>query len=114
PEGSPIHPAYGSGHSTYIGAGITAIKAMYGDFPIINPQVPNATGTALLPFAGTLMMFDELDKLASNVGVARLYAGVHYRSDHDNASRLGELYALRALQDWVRLYPEKLPDGQPF
>ncbi|NMO17836.1 hypothetical protein HPC49_29210 [Pyxidicoccus fallax] len=114
PEGSPIHPAYASGHSTYIGAGITAIKALYGDFPVINPQVVNADGTALLPFAGTLMMFDELDKLASNVGVARLFAGVHYRSDHDNAVRLGELYALRTLQDWVRLYPEKLPNGQPF
>jgi hypothetical protein len=29
-----------------------------------------------------------------------------YRSDHDHAVRLGELYALRALQDWARLYPE--------
>ncbi|NMO17148.1 hypothetical protein HPC49_16250 [Pyxidicoccus fallax] len=114
PEGSPIHPAYASGHSTYIGAGITVLKAFYADFPIIHPQVPNAEGTALLPYAGTLTMFNELDKLASNVGMARLFAGVHYRSDHDNGVRLGELYALRTLQDWARLYPERLPDGTPF
>jgi hypothetical protein len=106
PEGSPTHPAYGSGHSTYIGAGVTVLKAFYADFPVINPQVPDSTGTALVPYSGTLMMFDELDKLSSNVGVARLFAGVHYRSDHDNAVRLGELYALRTLQDWARLYPE--------
>ena len=114
PEGSPIHPAYASGHSTYVGAGVTMIKAFYGDFPVINPQVVNADGTALVSYAGTLMMFDELDKLASNVGVARLFAGVHYRSDHDHASRLGELFALRTLQDWTRLYPERLPGGGPF
>jgi hypothetical protein len=114
PEGSPLHPAYASGHSTYMGAGTTILKAFYADFPVINPQVPNADGTALVPFSGTLMMFDELDKLVSNVGVARLFAGVHYRSDHDNAARLGELYALRTLQDWSRLYPERLPNGTPF
>lgn len=106
PEGSPMHPAYGSGHSTYIGAGVTIIKAFYGDFPLRNPQVPNADGTALVAYNGTLMFFDELDKLASNIGVARLFAGVHYRSDHDHAVRLGELHALRTLQDWARLYNE--------
>jgi hypothetical protein len=106
PEGSPVHPAYASGHSTYMGAGITVLKAFYADFPVINPQVTNSAGTGLVPYSGTLTMFNELDKLASNVGVARLFAGVHYRSDHDHAVRLGELYALRALQDWSRLYPE--------
>ncbi|MCP3136286.1 hypothetical protein [Pyxidicoccus xibeiensis] len=114
PEGSPLHPAYASGHSTYIGAGVTMLKAFYADFPVVRPQVSNADGTALQDYAGTLMMFDELDKLASNVGVARLFGGVHYRSDHDHASRLGELYALRALQDWTRLNPEPGPFGNPF
>ena len=105
PEGSPLHPAYGSGHSTYTGAGVTIIKAFYADSPVINPVVPISGGT-VGPYAGTLMMFDELDKLASNIGVARLFAGVHYRSDHDHAVRLGELMALRTLQDWTRLYNE--------
>jgi hypothetical protein len=115
PEGSPLHPSYGSGHSTYIGAGVTIIKAFYADFPIINPQMPSDDGTALVPYNdGTLMMFDELDKLASNVGVARLFAGVHYRSDHDHAVRLGELFALRTLQDWARLYREREANGTAF
>lgn len=113
PEGSPIHPSYGSGHSTYIAAGATAIKAFYSANTIrnvINPQVPNSDGTALVPYSGTLNLFNEVDKLVSNVGVARLFAGVHYRSDHDHSARLGELYTLRALQDWLRLYRESPRD----
>jgi hypothetical protein len=107
PEGSPTHPAYASGHSTYIGAGVAMLKAFYNDAPIINPQVPDSTGTSLVAYGGgTLMMFDELDKLASNIGVGRLFGGVHWRSDHDHASRLGELAAYRTLVDWTRLYPE--------
>ncbi|MCP3140272.1 phosphatase PAP2 family protein [Pyxidicoccus xibeiensis] len=107
PEGSPTHPAYASGHSTYIGAGVAMLKAFSEDGPSLNPQVPDANGTALVSCSGgTLMMFDELDKLASNIGVARLFAGVHYRSDHDHAVRLGELAAYRTLQDWTRLDPE--------
>lgn len=110
PEGSPVHPAYGSGHSTYIGAGVTMIKAFYRDFPIRNPQVPTPDGLALVPYTdGPLMMFDELDKLTSNIGMGRLFAGVHWRSDHDHAVRLGELFALRTLQDLARLYREDFP-----
>ncbi|NOK37441.1 hypothetical protein HMI49_30025 [Corallococcus exercitus] len=109
PEGAPLHPAYGSGHSAYIGAGVTMLKAFYKDFPVRNPQVVSVGGDALQPYSGTLMMFDELDKLASNIGVARLFAGVHWRSDHDSAVRLGELVALRTLQDLVRTYHEQFP-----
>ncbi|RKH44978.1 phosphoesterase [Corallococcus llansteffanensis] len=110
PEGSPLHPAYGSGHSAYIGAGVTMLKAFFKDFPVRNPQMANDTGSSLVSYTGgTLMMFDELDKLASNIGVARLFAGVHWRSDHDSAVRLGELVALRTLQDLVRTYHEKFP-----
>ena len=106
PEGSPIHPAYASGHSTYIGAGVTILKAFYKDFDVINPVTSNSDGTALAPCNTQLRFYGELNKLTSNIGVARLFAGVHWRSDHDQAVRQGELYALRALQDWARLYRE--------
>ncbi|MFP2900983.1 hypothetical protein [Corallococcus sp. 4LFB] len=110
PEGAPLHPAYGSGHSAYIGAGVTMLKAFYKDFPIRNPLVANVNGGTVGAYTdGPLMMFDELDKLASNIGVARLFAGVHWRSDHDSAVRLGELVALRTLQDLVRTYHEQFP-----
>ncbi|HYO66249.1 MAG TPA: vanadium-dependent haloperoxidase [Archangium sp.] len=111
PEGAPLHPSYGSGHSTYIGAGVTMLKAFFdAALPVKNPVQPSPDGLSLVPYTGpTLSMGDELDKLASNIGIARLFAGVHYRSDHEHAVRLGELIALRVLQDLARTYNESFP-----
>ncbi|RKH58198.1 kelch repeat-containing protein [Corallococcus aberystwythensis] len=108
PEGSPLHPAYGSGHSTYVGAGVTMLKAFFKtDLPVQNPVVPGADGLSLEPYTGpALTIENELDKLAMNIGVGRLFSGVHWRSDHEHAVRLGELIALRVLQDHARTYNE--------
>ncbi|HZI12631.1 MAG TPA: kelch repeat-containing protein [Myxococcus sp.] len=108
PEGSPIHPSYGSGHSTYVGAGVTMLKAFYKtDVPVQNPVVPSADGTSLKAYSGPVLTVEnELDKLAMNVGIGRLFAGVHWRSDHEHSVRLGELIALRVLQDQARTYNE--------
>ncbi|WP_163990423.1 kelch repeat-containing protein [Pyxidicoccus caerfyrddinensis] len=108
PEGSPVHPAYGSGHSTYMGAGVTMLKAFFKtDLPVKNPVVPSADGLSLVPYSGAALTIEnELDKLAMNVGVGRLFGGVHWRSDHEHAVRLGELISLRVLQDLARTYNE--------
>ena len=108
PEGSPLHSSYGSGHSTYVGAGVTMLKAFYKtDLPVKNPVVPSADGLSLVPYTGpTLTIENELDKLAMNIGIGRMFGGVHWRSDHESAVRLGELIALRVLQDQSRTYSE--------
>ncbi|MBN8233388.1 hypothetical protein JYK02_38310 [Corallococcus macrosporus] len=114
PEGSPLHPAYGSGHSTYVGAGVTMLKAFFKtDLPVQEPVVPSADGLSLVRYTGpALTIENELDKLAMNIGVGRLFAGVHWRSDHEHAVRLGELIALRVLQDHSRTYNETFPGFQ--
>jgi hypothetical protein len=111
PDGAPLHPSYGSGHSTYVGAGVTMLKAFFGEGLLVkNPVQPSPDGLSLVPYTGpALTVADELDKLASNIGIARLFAGVHYRSDHEHAVRLGELIALRVLQDLARTYNESFP-----
>jgi hypothetical protein len=48
----------------------------------------------------------EQDKLASNIAHARMFGGVHYRSDGERGIRLGEQVAVRFLQDHLRSYPE--------
>lgn len=35
-----------------------------------------------------------------------MFAGVHFRSDHDYGARLGELVTIRVLQDNMRTYHE--------
>lgn len=67
--GTPRHPSYPSGHSTYSGAASEMLSFFFPDY------------TA------------ELDKLADNTGMARLWAGIHYRSDHIQGMKLGRCVA---------------------
>jgi hypothetical protein len=67
--GTPRHPAYPSGHSTYSGAASQLLTYFFPDEKV------------------------ELDKLADNAGEARLWAGIHWRSDHEQGQRLGRCVA---------------------
>jgi hypothetical protein len=67
--GTPRHPAYPSGHSTYSAA---ASKVLEYFFPEER---------------------DHWRRLANNIGMARLWAGVHWRSDHVAGKRIGEAVA---------------------
>jgi len=115
PEGSPMHPAYGTGHGTVAGACITILKAWFkgtqrlvdlrdGDGkPLFSIQVPDADGRSLQPYtgsdAGELTVDGELNKLAGNIALGRSGAGVHWRSDYTEAIRLGQRVALGILQE---------------
>lgn len=67
--GTPRHPSYPSGHSTHAAAGSEILTYFFPDEK------------------------DELDKLADNAGMARLWAGIHYRSDHEQGLKLGRCVA---------------------
>ncbi len=108
PEGSPLHPSYGAGHATVAGACTTMLKAFFNEsFVIPNPVVPDASGTQLIPYSGPpLTVGNELNKLASNVGVGRNIAGVHWRSDYSESLKLGEAIAISMLRDQASCYSE--------
>jgi len=67
--GTPRHPAYPSGHSTVGGAASEILSYFFPDY------------TA------------DFDDLADNAGMARLWAGIHYRSDHEAGVLLGRAVA---------------------
>jgi hypothetical protein len=108
-EGSPVHPAYPSGHSVIAGAAGTVLKTWFDDaaWPDDLPYyVPthegDAYGTGLeeVPVpSGHNGVAQEIDKLMSNVGLARMFAGVHYYSDHYEAVKLGEQVAVGTMAD---------------
>lgn len=108
PEGSPNHTSYGSGHATVAGASVTILKAFFDESaPIQNPVVPDASGTALVPYTGpTLTVGGELNKLASNVAQGRNIAGVHWRTDATESVKLGEECAISILRDQKGCYKE--------
>ena len=94
--GTPRHPSYPSGHSTVGGAGSEILEYFF-------------------PGEKT-----ELDKLADNAGMARLWAGIHYRSDHEQGLKLGRSVARLVISqlesDGVPLpgdLPAPAPEGTP-
>ncbi len=116
PEGSPAHPTYPSGHATVAGACATILKAFFEDTTLIKtvvtPVQPNPSNpTQLVPLANQgenlLTVACELDKLASNVALARSFAGVHYRIDGEQGILLGEEVAILYLQDHCMNYNEQ-------
>lgn len=102
-EGSPVHPAYPSGHSVIAGTCGTILKVMFQNTDWESEYyVPTANGkrreTVPVP-AGHNGVYQEIDKLMSNVGLGRLFAGVHYYSDHYQGIKLGEQVAVGLLLD---------------
>jgi hypothetical protein len=108
PEGSPLHPSYGSGHATVSAACVTILKAWFQeDWVIPNPLQPNLSGSTLTPYlSANLTVLGELQKISANVGIGRSHLGVHYRSDYDASVKLGEDVAIRTLRDVKRKYFE--------
>jgi hypothetical protein len=110
PEGSPTHPAYPAGHAVFAGAGATILKAFFDEtFVIPGPVEASADGMVLNPYAGTLTVGNELNKLASNISLGRDAPGVHWRTDGLEGLHLGEAAAISLLQDVSHNYNETFP-----
>ncbi|MEO1184723.1 MAG: vanadium-dependent haloperoxidase, partial [Cyanobacteria bacterium J06636_27] len=112
PEGSPMHPSYGSGHATVAGACVTILKAWFDEsYVISDPVISNQDGTSLISYngndAGKITVGGELNKLASNIGIARNGAGVHWLSDYTESIKLGEQVAIGILQEQALTYNEE-------
>jgi len=111
PEGGPQHPSYAEGHGVIAGACVTALKAFFNEASVIaHPVVASDDGQSLVPYtgsdAGQITVGGELNKLANNVALGRDMAGVHWRSDAEQALLLGEKVAISILRDQRHTYNE--------
>jgi hypothetical protein len=111
PEGNPQHPSYAEGHGVIAGACVAALKAFFDEsFVLSNPVVASDDGQTLLPYtgsgAGQITVGGELNKLANNVALGRDMAGVHWRSDAEQALLLGEAVTISVLRDQRPTYNE--------
>jgi hypothetical protein len=100
------------------GACVTALKAFFDDsFVRANPIIASDDGQFLIPYtgadAGEMTVGGELNKLATNVALGRDIAGVHWRSDADQALLLGEAVTLSILRDQRATFNEPF-DGFTF
>jgi hypothetical protein len=108
PDGCPLHPAYPSGHSTGVGSTVTMLKALFDEnFVVPNPVEASSDGLSLVPYSGPpLTVGGELNKLAFNIGMGRVFAGIHWRSDVFWGNWLGEEVSLGLLADEAGCYRE--------
>jgi membrane-associated phospholipid phosphatase len=108
PDGSPTHTAYPSGHSVGAGSTVAMLKAVFDEtFVIPDPVEPTPDGIGLQPYVGPpLTVGGELNKLAFNVGFARVMAGIHWRSDVVEGNTLGQEVSICILQDLTEAYNE--------
>lgn len=105
-EGSPTHPAYPAGHAAIAGACATIIKLFIADNSWSSTGLlakESLDGSTLSNYTGSdvsqMTIHGELNKIASNISIARNMLGVHYRSDGDEGMKLGEKVAIQYFKD---------------
>lgn len=102
-EGAPAHPAYPSGHSCIAGACGTVLKTFFQNdkwtTDYYRPSDGGDSRESVSVPSDHKGIHQEIDKLMSNVGLGRMFAGVHYYSDHYWGIKLGEQVAVAMMQD---------------
>jgi len=87
--GTPRHPSYPAGHSTYGGAASELLTYFFPEFR------------------------EEFDRLADNTGMARLWAGIHYRTDHVGGLQLGRTIARLVIDQIIATGIVRCPPRTP-
>jgi hypothetical protein len=109
PEGAPNHSSYPGGASSNAAVNATILKAFFDEsFVIPNPVQPDPNDpTKLIPYEGEpLTVGGELNKLATNLGQGRNWAGIHWRSDAAASLPQAEEVAIALLRDERFTYAE--------
>jgi len=91
---TPCFPGYPSAHGVGAGAASRILWRTYGrHHPVINlhPSVP-----------GVVLAFDDLLDIVQAVSDARVYGGIHFRTDQDAAERQGRAVAQWSLDNYLR------------
>ncbi len=79
---APCFPSYPSAHGTLSGAGAEVMRRLYGEgghaITLSNPAVP-----------GIVLHYGSFNQITDDISDARVYGGIHYRTDQDAGARLG-------------------------
>ena len=96
---SPPFPAYPSGHSVFSKASSEVLTSFYG-----TDAISFTTASDSLP--GVFRNFKSLAACADEVGMSRIYGGIHFQFDNVDGKRSGEKIAQYVLGNWL------LPNSQ--
>jgi len=92
--GSPPFPAYTSGHSTFSKASAEVLARFFGTDAISF----NATSDSL---PGVLRHFESLSACADEVGMSRIYGGIHFPFDNTAGKASGQKIAEHVVENYL-------------
>jgi hypothetical protein len=79
---APCFPSYPSAHGTLSGAGAEVLRRLYGEaghaITLSNPAVPTI-----------VLHYGSFKQITDDISDARVYGGIHFRTDQDAGARLG-------------------------
>src|SRR4051794_17807157 len=83
---TPCFPGYPSNHGSGTNAAAQVMRHLYGEYghsiTVTNPAVP-----------GTVLHYTAFEQIADDVSDARVYGGIHFRTDQDAGAKLGKAIA---------------------
>lgn len=93
--GAPCFPSYPSNHGSAAGAGVEVLRRLYGMaghlITITNPWLP-----------GMAMQYARFQQISDDISDARVYGGIHFRTDQDAASVLGRAVGTEVYKNNLR------------
>jgi hypothetical protein len=97
---TPPFPSYPSGHASFGGAARRVLERMFGadghDITLTSPKVPDV-----------VLRYSSWKRITDDIDDARIYGGVHYRFDQEEAARQGRRIGRYLLRHWLRpLHPQ--------
>jgi hypothetical protein len=79
---APCFPGYPSNHGTLSNSGAEVLRRLYGEaghaITLSNPAVPNI-----------VLQYGSFRQITDDISDARVYGGIHFRTDQDAGARLG-------------------------
>ena len=80
---TPCFPSYPSNHGSAANGAAEVMRRIYGDdgisITLINPAVPTI-----------VLQYTSFEQITADIADARVYGGIHYRTDQDAGAKLGK------------------------
>lgn len=97
---TPCYPSYPSNHGSASNAAAAVLRRLYGDeehaITLINPAVPTL-----------VLQYSSFSEITEDISDARVYGGIHFRTDQAAGARLGRAVGRTVYQNNLRPVPDK-------
>jgi membrane-associated phospholipid phosphatase len=102
--GTPRHPSWPSGHSTFSAAASHILEYFFSPDTLDTPddELFAAVPSGRTDITNQKWIAAELRRLANNIGHARLWAGVHWLDDHIAGQKIGRSAAQAVIEQLER------------